>query len=334
LALALLTPCATADKLYTHGYAAIANHTLPLWLGQCPSASPCCMAWRAKVARHFALLQGQYEASNASKWAHLHQETKRSWSTGVEKELMKNGKNNHLVGVYDLFEPTWNCDTADRMPPVPGDGPKWVCGLDALGHKESPSGHKPGGGGCLAYSFGSNGETSFEAALKHRVPHCAIYTFDPFLSEKAFPGSEPKLAKVRAAEAAGVLTFVSKGLVGVDTKTGRALPVGAYKGVQPQGLPIRPMMASLGHTGRVIDVLKVDIERSEFEAFADPDFFGGACLEGMRPWRAIGQLQLELHGFDFPRVIQLMERLHIPRRCPLRRCPLRDSAALPSLPRR
>jgi len=51
--------------------------------------------------------------------------------------------------------------------------------------------------------------------------------------------------------------------------------------VQPQGLPIRPMMASLGHTGRVIDVLKVDIERSEFEAFADPDFFGGDFVHDM-----------------------------------------------------
>lgn len=271
LAFALLVPTSTADTLYAHGPTAIANHALPQWLAQCPSASPCCMAWRDKVARHFSLIKLQYEASNGSKWAQLHAWANRSWSTTLEKSLMKE---KNAIAVYDLFEPTWNCESVDRVPPVPGDGPKLVCGLDAL--DQSSDGRT--GGGCLAYSFGSNGDASFETALKQRVPHCSIYTFDPFLSEKAFPGSEAKLAKMHASQAAGVLTFVSKGLVGVDTTTGRPLPVGEYKGVRPDGLPIRQMMASLGHTGRVIDLLKVDIERSEFEAFADPDFFGGACL--------------------------------------------------------
>ena len=59
---------------------------------------------------------------------------------------------------YDILEPVWNCETAERVPRTSGDGPKWMCGTDILGIVPKPVG-KP-----LFYSFGSNGDASWEIA--------------------------------------------------------------------------------------------------------------------------------------------------------------------------
>ena len=37
--------------------------------------------------------------------------------------------------------------------------------------------------GCVVYSFGSNGETSWERALLERAPQCEVHVFDPTLTE-------------------------------------------------------------------------------------------------------------------------------------------------------
>jgi hypothetical protein len=71
---------------------------------------------------------------------------------------------------FDKFEPSWNCEVKERVPTIGSDGPKWVCGVDALNRNS------------LVYAFGSDGECSFENAIRKRVGTTNIYIFDSTLS--------------------------------------------------------------------------------------------------------------------------------------------------------
>ena len=62
----------------------------------------------------------------------------------------------------------------------------------------------------MVYSFGSDGDWSFEAGVKYLAPDSSIFTFDPKLSPE-------KKDRVLDAEKKGVLRFVDVGLWGGDT---------------------------------------------------------------------------------------------------------------------
>eukprot|EP00965_Chrysotila_dentata_P129161 4269811-Pleurochrysis_carterae.AAC.2 len=136
-----------------------------------------------------------------------------------------------------FFQPDWNCSgrALERVPEKDGDGPKWVCGLDEIGLRRPSK--------CLVYSFGSNGDTSFEEAVKKRRPDCEIFTFDPTLSASA-------MAKVRQVEKSGTLTFVNKGLASKDGSMVFGNLTGAVS-------TLHTFVRDLGHDGREIDILKV-----------------------------------------------------------------------------
>ncbi|CAF0933781.1 unnamed protein product [Adineta ricciae] len=89
---------------------------------------------------------------------------------------------------------------------------------------------------CLIYSLGSNGEFSFENETKRLLPNCDIHTFD----RKQFNCTE-------------ICTFhqanIGSGLH--DTKS------------------LRMIMSELNHTGQYLDILKIDVEGSEYEFFKD-----------------------------------------------------------------
>lgn len=138
----------------------------------------------------------------------------------------------------DPFRDYFNCPTSEKMGRF-GDGGKWVCAVDTLLHRP----------GCVVYSFGSNGETSFEETILERTP-CQVFTFDPTLNEA-------KLAKVMAVPR---LNFSATGLATVD---GEASFAGARRPVRT----LRTIMKELGHDW--IDVLKVDIETHEWRIFND-----------------------------------------------------------------
>lgn len=89
---------------------------------------------------------------------------------------------------------------------------------------------------CLIYSLGSNGEFSFENETKRYLPNCEIHTFDM----KVFNCTE-------------MCTFhqVRIGNGSAETKT------------------LRMIMSELNHINRPIDILKVDVEGSEYEFFDD-----------------------------------------------------------------
>jgi hypothetical protein len=89
---------------------------------------------------------------------------------------------------------------------------------------------------CLIYSLGSNGEFSFENETKRYLPHCDIHTFD-----------------MRDFNCTEICTF-HKVRIGNGTDNTKTL---------------RMLMSDLNHQGRKLDILKIDVEGSEYEFFDD-----------------------------------------------------------------
>ena len=74
---------------------------------------------------------------------------------------------------WDYFMPVYNgCPAKEKLGVVPrlGDNGKWTCGVQSLLQRE----------GCVVYSFGSNGDTSFEEDVLRKTV-CEVHTFDPTL---------------------------------------------------------------------------------------------------------------------------------------------------------
>lgn len=137
------------------------------------------------------------------------------------------------------------------------------------------------------YSVGSNGEFSFELAVKKRWPACEVYTMDPTLNAV-------RREKAAVLEAAGHFKVVDIGLAGANgtiTLGGRQFPV----------LTLESHVEMLGHRNRRIDVLKVDIEGYEYEAFA-------SLQPGLLD--KVGQLQIELHGSSDEKIDSLIAAVH------------------------
>ncbi|CAF2999325.1 unnamed protein product [Rotaria sp. Silwood2] len=89
---------------------------------------------------------------------------------------------------------------------------------------------------CLIYSLGSNGEFSFENETKLYLPNCDIHTFD-----------------MKEFNCTNICTFhkvkIGNGLNGTKT--------------------LRMIMSELNHSQRTLDILKIDVEGSEYEFFDD-----------------------------------------------------------------
>uniref|UniRef100_A0A7S4C7L1 Methyltransferase domain-containing protein n=1 Tax=Chrysotila carterae TaxID=13221 RepID=A0A7S4C7L1_CHRCT len=230
------------------------------WLNACDRSSDarrplCCAYWREKVGRSLRVLDRQLDTLR-----------------GIIPPQLTSPKS-HM----DLFEPTWNCDDLERVPPDPGDGSKWVCGLGTLGLRKS----------SIVYSLGSDGDTSFEAEIKRRVPSSSIYTFDPTLSPK-------KKAQLRARQEQGVLSFVDAGL---GERDGDNV---SFHGKYFLTSTLLGFKRRLGHEAREIDLLKVDVESAEAAAFLSHEGFGSCLTEYYRNplgalGRKVGQLLVEIH---------------------------------------
>lgn len=151
---------------------------------------------------------------------------------------------------WELFEPLANCPYTTRVGTV-GDGGKWLCNLDEiLGHHT----RRP----CVVYSFGSAGDSSFEAALVLEYG-CIVHTFDPT------PGT-----KVTSDFATwpGNMCFYPAGLgpvPGGGTVTSGELSLTLrLGGVEVAIFSLLDVVRALNDSQ--IDILKVDIEGSEWGA--------------------------------------------------------------------
>lgn len=193
----------------------------------------------------------------------------------------------------DNWEPTWACPLEERIQkrnPLSNelhtatslaDGGKWVCDpIDTLASR---------GGKCLVYSFGSNGEFSFEYGLDDRLQgKCEIHTFDPFVLE---PGVAPNTSSnlFTQAELKRRNIWVHPlGLAGTDYDTP---PLAKWNNRVAKMRSLPSIAQTLNHTNRLIDILKIDIDGGEFSIFGNSSWWKELDASGLK----IGQLLLEVH---------------------------------------
>ncbi|CAF5097667.1 unnamed protein product, partial [Rotaria sp. Silwood1] len=110
------------------------------------------------------------------------------------------------------------------------DGGKWVCDIHRFGPMNTTN--------LLVYSLGSNGDFSFEYAIKELFRNAEIHTFDKRL--------------YRCPE--NVCTFHQVRLGNGKNDSSKSLQM---------------VMNELGHQKRQIHILKVDIEGGEFSFFEE-----------------------------------------------------------------
>lgn len=140
-------------------------------------------------------------------------------------------KRNRVSDFRSLFfqnnwEPTIQCEFERRIGNA-GDGGKWVCDIHRFGTNDTK---------ILVYSLGSNGDFSFEQAVKKEFPNAEIHTFDMGLYQCPL----------------NVCTFHQLRLGDGKNGTSKTLQM---------------IINDLGHQKRTIHILKVDIEGSEFDLF-------------------------------------------------------------------
>jgi hypothetical protein len=150
---------------------------------------------------------------------------------------------------------------------VIGDGPKWMCGVDILLQD------------ALIYSFGSNGDTSFERAVNEITSSTNIFIFDPTLDDKK---------RQNVAKTNKFTTLVEVGL-SASGSTGFNATIDKAKVWLP-ALGLKEHMAALGHSDKKIDVLKVDVEGSEYDSFRNLQI--GECVDADV---YVDQLLIEVH---------------------------------------
>ncbi|KAL3773958.1 hypothetical protein ACHAW5_003229, partial [Stephanodiscus triporus] len=99
---------------------------------------------------------------------------------------------------------------------------------------------------CLVYSVGSNGKAEFEKAVMEEIGnHCEIHTFDPVSYNRRNGDFNEALAPYSK--------FHNWGLGTEDQARKNSM----YK-------TIKKTMAELGHTGKTIDIFKIDCEWCEW----------------------------------------------------------------------
>lgn len=171
---------------------------------------------------------------------------------------------------YDAFEPTYTCHSEWRTGATFGDGGKFVCGEPDYFRSR----------GCLAYSVGSDGDPSFEADVIKRFG-CEVHTFDP-------TGDSAKFDDIIAKTGGH---FHPWGVGKSGTKIHNEVT-----GHDNELMSLYDITQRLGHAGRHIDILKIDCEGCEWDAFSAlwPRIIDGSVH--------IGQIQVELHFYDFDKI--------------------------------
>ncbi len=169
-------------------------------------------------------------------------------------------KRNHISDDRDLFfqnnwEPTFHCEFERRLGKI-GDGGKWICDIHRFEEIDD--------GKLLIYSFGSNGDFSFERAIKEYLIEAEIHTFDVDLFE--CPDN--------------VCTFHQARLDNGENDGSKSLQM---------------IINDLGHQNRQIHILKVDIEGSEFNVFEELFI---PSIQNQRDIPYIRQILFEIHLGD------------------------------------
>ncbi|KAF8857706.1 hypothetical protein BDZ45DRAFT_744207 [Acephala macrosclerotiorum] len=197
--------------------------------------------------------------------------------------------------LWDFFPSTYTCPHDMQRVGRLGDGGKWVCGMSLYEAKpglavtaqaSSSSNSRPQ---TIIYSFGVNDESTFEAEMLARIPSAQVYAFDFSVSRFG-----PQISPSYSARA-----HFSKVGLGAKDEFART----------PQFFTLQTLMKENKHD--YIDILKIDIEGSEYEAL---DSFMDACEKEGGGVMPVGQVMIELHLVDdknvnFERFLKWWERL-------------------------
>ncbi|KDQ55720.1 hypothetical protein JAAARDRAFT_159072 [Jaapia argillacea MUCL 33604] len=171
--------------------------------------------------------------------------------------------------LWDFFIPAFQCPHRVQRIGTLGDGGKWMCGLDRVVKKPK----------CVIYSFGVNGESSFESSILERGPGCEVWGYD--FSVNSFG---PEITSVPNLDSRA--HFYPYALGPSDAPTS-----------DPPMFTLQTLMKRNGHS--FIDILKVDIEGAEFESLNSfIRHFTSATPDNGQVVLPIGQLQLEIHARD------------------------------------
>ena len=110
---------------------------------------------------------------------------------------------------------------------------------------------------CLVYSFGVADNCHFEHQLWKEHPNCELHLFDPTPSvSNNFNGRN--ICNRPAGDTR--MHFHPWGLGGYEKSV-------VLETQRVNLSPLSDVMRRLGHEGRILDVLKVDVEGSEYDAF-------------------------------------------------------------------
>jgi len=150
----------------------------------------------------------------------------------------------------DNWEPDFSCQHERRIGGM-GDGPKWVCNPHRIAQISRTR-------KCLIYSVGSEGDFTFETGLyqalggkaassktKHQSSGCEIHVFDP----KDYSSSIPE-------EIESMIHFHPWGIVDEAS-------------VSTNFKTLQETVDILGHSGRIVDIFKIDCEHCEWKTYKD-----------------------------------------------------------------
>eukprot|EP01135_Chromosphaera_perkinsii_P006148 Nk52_evm14s418 gene=Nk52_evmTU14s418 len=176
----------------------------------------------------------------------------------------------NYANAFDFYQTAWepefSCPEEMRVGKE-GDGGKWLCDPERLLEDSQKK--------CIIYSFGSENEYSFESSIHHLYPHCIIHTFDHTVLNPTPPN---------------YITFHKWGVSDKDQEA--SSNDGQLKDGKLYRIPT--ILKALSHVDETINVLKIDVEWSEYSAFTD--FFAGVSADGSpSPKMPFQQILIELH---------------------------------------
>ncbi|EDU49332.1 Methyltransf-22 multi-domain protein [Pyrenophora tritici-repentis] len=227
--------------------------------------------------------------------------SEKSWKNSVERrdQMAKQHPDNPQIPffptdflkypytIWDFFPPTWTCPHDVQRVGRLGDGGKWVCGMNVYEKLPAPkavaasttqeAAITTAQEGLVMYSFGINGESSFEAEMLDRVPSARIWGYD--FSVDAWG---PQIAVKDRHR-----TFFKK--VGLGKEDAHSS--------DPPFWTLPSLMKQNNHT--YIDILKIDVEGSEYDALDTMmDAFDNMKTASGNSVLPIGQVMIELHLGD------------------------------------
>ena len=150
----------------------------------------------------------------------------------------------------------------------------WDMCLDALPEdaKTNTSANNRGPRKCVVYSFGISDDSSFDEAIVRDYANCDVYAFDPTIGKPTgYEGFGPRIH------------FYSIWLGAVNAT------------LSSPRMTLSQIMAMLGHDH--IDVLKMDVESSEWEIFRnwEAEWLHEDIKHNVRPCPPFAALSAELH---------------------------------------